>query len=196
MLQQRAELPVAPFHAIRISYQITQHVSDVTAFSRVNNATFACDAVGGGSLQPHQVVVVAAIEPPAPPAVRTAGEGLRYRDFLTVALMIKSDDLFPDNWIYIHDSKVQVGRVQNYRSWSPEMVPDPSIACVGLEYFCFENDNLWASSDADLIELAKGHAPEPAGAARGRELIVKPAVAYKLLIAMHMADKDRVGPIA
>ena len=80
---------------------------------------------------------------------------LRYRDFLTVALMIRSDDLFPDNWIYIHDSKVQVGRVQNFRSWSPEMVPDPAIACVGLEYFCFENDGLWSSSDADLIALAK-----------------------------------------
>ena len=89
------------------------------------------------------------------PATSFQANNLRYRDFLTVALMIKSDDLFPDNWIYIHDSKVQVGRVQNFRSWSPEMVPDPSIACVGLEYFCFENDNLWASSDADLIELAK-----------------------------------------
>jgi protoporphyrinogen oxidase len=89
------------------------------------------------------------------PQTSLQANNLRYRDFLTVALMIKSDDLFPDNWIYIHDSKVQVGRVQNFRSWSPEMVPDPSIACVGLEYFCFENDNLWASSDADLIELAK-----------------------------------------
>ncbi len=79
---------------------------------------------------------------------------LRYRDFLTVALMIKSPDLFPDNWIYIHDSKVKVGRVQNFRSWSPEMVPDADIACVGLEYFCFEGDGLWASSDADLIALA------------------------------------------
>lgn len=82
-------------------------------------------------------------------------DNLKYRDFLTVALMIKSDDLFPDNWIYIHDSQVQVGRVQNFRSWSPEMVPDSSIACVGLEYFCFENDGLWSSSDEDLIELAK-----------------------------------------
>ena len=82
-------------------------------------------------------------------------QDLKYRDFLTVAIMVKSEDLFPDNWIYIHDDRVQVGRVQNFRSWSPEMVPDPSIACVGLEYFCFENDNLWASSDADLIELAK-----------------------------------------
>ena len=62
---------------------------------------------------------------------------LKYRDFLTVALMIRSEDLFPDNWIYIHDSKVKVGRIQNFRSWSPEMVPDPDLACVGLEYFCF-----------------------------------------------------------
>ena len=79
---------------------------------------------------------------------------LKYRDFLTVALMIRSEDLFPDNWIYIHDSKVQVGRVQNFRSWSPEMVPDPSLACVGLEYFCFEGDGLWASSDDELVALA------------------------------------------
>ncbi|WP_298688190.1 NAD(P)/FAD-dependent oxidoreductase [uncultured Sphingomonas sp.] len=79
---------------------------------------------------------------------------LKYRDFLTVALMIRSEDLFPDNWIYIHDSKVKVGRIQNFRSWSPEMVPDPELACVGLEYFCFEGDGLWTSSDADLIALA------------------------------------------
>jgi protoporphyrinogen oxidase len=79
---------------------------------------------------------------------------LKYRDFLTVALMIRSDDLFPDNWIYIHDPRVQVGRVQNFRSWSPEMVPDPELACVGLEYFCFEGDGLWSSSDEDLVALA------------------------------------------
>ncbi len=80
---------------------------------------------------------------------------LKYRDFLTVALMIRSDDLFPDNWIYIHDSKVKVGRVQNFRSWSPEMVPDPAVACVGLEYFCFEGDGLWSMDDTELVELAK-----------------------------------------
>jgi protoporphyrinogen oxidase len=88
------------------------------------------------------------------PATTTNAMNLNYRDFLTVALMIKSDDLFPDNWIYIHDSKVKVGRVQNFRSWSPEMVPDPDIACVGLEYFCFEGDGLWSMSDDDLIALA------------------------------------------
>jgi protoporphyrinogen oxidase len=79
---------------------------------------------------------------------------LKYRDFLTVALMIKSEDLFPDNWIYIHDSKVKVGRVQNFRSWSPEMVPDADTACVGLEYFCFEGDGLWSLPDDELVALA------------------------------------------
>jgi protoporphyrinogen oxidase len=69
-------------------------------------------------------------------------------------LMIRADDLFPDNWIYVHDPAVKVGRIQNFRSWSPEMVPDANMACVGLEYFCFAGDGLWTSSDADLMALA------------------------------------------
>ncbi len=88
------------------------------------------------------------------PASIPAALDLHYRDFLTVALMIRSEDLFPDNWIYIHQDGVKVGRVQNFRSWSPEMVPDESIACVGLEYFCFEGDGLWNATDAELIALA------------------------------------------
>jgi protoporphyrinogen oxidase len=89
------------------------------------------------------------------PATTLEASRLKYRDFLTVALKIRADeDLFPDNWIYIHDSKVKVGRIQNFRSWSPEMVPDSGVACVGLEYFCFEGDDLWASSDDDLVALA------------------------------------------
>lgn len=84
-----------------------------------------------------------------------ASEALRYRDFLTVALMLKERDVFSDNWIYIHDPSVKVGRVQNYKSWSPEMVPDPSLTCYGLEYFCFEGDGLWSAKDEELIELAK-----------------------------------------
>jgi protoporphyrinogen oxidase len=79
---------------------------------------------------------------------------LRYRDFLTVALMVKKPDLFPDNWIYIHDPSVKVGRVQNFRSWSPEMVPE-GMSCLGLEYFCFEGDDLWDASDDKLVALAK-----------------------------------------
>jgi protoporphyrinogen oxidase len=84
-----------------------------------------------------------------------AALNLRYRDFLTVALMYRGDDIFPDNWIYVHDPAVKVGRIQNFRSWSPEMVPHDDVACVGLEYFCFEGDQLWSASDEKLIELAK-----------------------------------------
>ena len=91
---------------------------------------------------------------PLPSNQRFEANKLRYRDFLTVALMVKSEDLFPDNWIYIHDERVQVGRVQNFRSWSPEMVPDEDMACVGLEYFCFEGDGLWSSSDDALVAQA------------------------------------------
>jgi len=68
---------------------------------------------------------------------------------------LKERNKFADNWIYIHDPRVKVGRVQNFKSWSPEMVPDHSMACYGLEYFCFESDGLWESKDEDLIELAK-----------------------------------------
>ena len=92
---------------------------------------------------------------PLPETALRAKE-LSYRDFLTVALMVEGEDLFPDNWIYIHDDRVKVGRVQNFRSWSPDMVPDADMACVGLEYFCFEGDGLWSMADDDLVALAKG----------------------------------------
>jgi protoporphyrinogen oxidase len=90
---------------------------------------------------------------PAPISLLHA-RALRYRDFLTVALMVRKDVLFPDNWIYIHDPSVKVGRVQNFGSWSPEMVP-AGMGCLGLEYFCFEGDGLWNAADSDLIALAK-----------------------------------------
>jgi protoporphyrinogen oxidase len=98
--------------------------------------------------------LVEMVEPAAPPEVVAAARGLRYRDFLTVALVVDGEDLFPDNWIYIHEPSVRVGRIQNYRSWSPWMVPDPDKACVGLEYFCFAGDDLWTMSDDELVALA------------------------------------------
>jgi len=90
---------------------------------------------------------------PSPMSLMHA-RALRYRDFLTVAPMVGNPDLFPDNWIYIHDPSVKVGRVQNFRSWSPEMV-QAGMTCLGLEYFCFEGDGLWTAPDAELIALAK-----------------------------------------
>jgi protoporphyrinogen oxidase len=98
--------------------------------------------------------VVQMVHPAAPREVVDAASGLRYRDFLTVALVVDGEDLFPDNWIYIHEPRVRVGRIQNYRSWSPWMVPDDSKACVGLEYFCFAGDDLWRMDDDELVALA------------------------------------------
>jgi protoporphyrinogen oxidase len=99
---------------------------------------------------------VAGIVDPAPPqAVTSAARGLRYRDFLTVALTIEGEPPFPDNWVYVHDPSVRVGRIQNYRAWSPWMTPDPRRSCVGFEYFCFEGDDLWERPDVDLIALAR-----------------------------------------
>jgi len=94
-------------------------------------------------------------DPAAPRPVREAASGLRYRDFLTVALVVEGPSPFPDNWIYIHDAAVSVGRIQNYRAWSPWMTPDPRRSCVGLEYFCFEGDELWSRPDEDLVTLAR-----------------------------------------
>jgi protoporphyrinogen oxidase len=99
--------------------------------------------------------LICRMDPAAPPEVREAAKSLNYRDFITVALIIDKDHLFPDNWIYIHEPGVKVGRIQNFKNWSPDMLPDPSKTCLGLEYFCFEGDGLWALSDRELIELAK-----------------------------------------
>jgi protoporphyrinogen oxidase len=99
--------------------------------------------------------LVANVLPAFPATVAANAAALGYRDFLTVVLICKDEDAFSDNWIYIHDPKVKVGRVQNFKSWSPYMVPDPTMACYGLEYFCFEGDGLWTSSNADLIALGK-----------------------------------------
>jgi protoporphyrinogen oxidase len=93
-------------------------------------------------------------DPELPVDVRDAGRGLRYRDFLTVALVIDGADLFPDNWIYIHEPDVEVGRIQNFRSWSPWMVPNDHEASIGMEYFCFAGDELWSMEDEQLVELA------------------------------------------
>ena len=98
--------------------------------------------------------VVASLDPAPAPALREAGGSLKYRDFLTVALMVRDRDAFDDNWIYIQERDVKVGRIQNFKAWSPEMVPDPQTACYGLEYFCFEGDGLWSSKDEDLVALA------------------------------------------
>ena len=98
--------------------------------------------------------LVETVTPSAPADVLTAGRSLGYRDFLSVALVVPEADGFPDNWIYIHESAVKVGRIQNYGSWSPYMVKE-GRTCLGLEYFVFEGDELWNDTDENLIERGK-----------------------------------------
>lgn len=98
--------------------------------------------------------LVGNLKPAMPLAAVEAAKSLRYRDFLTVALIVRPDFNFPDNWIYIHDPDLRVGRIQNFANWSPEMVPDPTLVCYGMEYFCNSGDDLWERSNVELIALA------------------------------------------
>ncbi|MFP8879708.1 MAG: NAD(P)/FAD-dependent oxidoreductase, partial [Myxococcota bacterium] len=102
--------------------------------------------------------LVRALDPPAPPDVRAAAERLRYRDFLTVVLIVDQPDLFPDQWIYVHSPDVLVGRIQNFKNWSPEMVADPAKTALGLEYFLWDTDELWSFADEELVELGRREA--------------------------------------
>jgi protoporphyrinogen oxidase len=99
--------------------------------------------------------LAASMSPSAPVEVLGRARALRYRDFITVAVVIDQANVFPDNWIYIHDQDVKVGRIQNFKNWSAEMVSDPRFTVLGMEYFCAENDGMWSASDAQLIDRAK-----------------------------------------
>ncbi len=98
--------------------------------------------------------LINAFDPPPAAEVIEAADNLSYRDFLIVTLVRDHPDPFPDNWIYIHSPDVKVGRIQNFRAWSKEMLPDQNTASIGMEYFCQKNDGLWSMSDEDLRELA------------------------------------------
>jgi protoporphyrinogen oxidase len=130
-----------------------------------------------------------------PAAVRAAGDGLRYRDFLVVALVLDREELFPDNWIYIHTPGVKVGRIQNFNNWSAAMVPESGRTCLGLEYFCFEGDGMWTSGDDDLIALATrelqvlGLAP---GARVEDGTVVRMPKAYPIYDSEYRGHLDRV----
>jgi len=97
--------------------------------------------------------LIESIDPPAPNEVLRAANKLKYRDFFTVGLIINKAQMFPDNWIYIHSPEVRVGRIQNFKNWSPEMVPDSQTTSLGLEYFCFSTDDIWKKDNHELIEM-------------------------------------------
>lgn len=99
--------------------------------------------------------LVKQLEPMCSNTAIHAADSLNYRDFLVVNIIAEGPATFDDNWIYIHDPKVKVGRIQNLKSWSPDMVPNQSLESYGLEYFCFDHDELWEKSDEELIKLGK-----------------------------------------
>ncbi len=157
-----------------------RHDSDVTAIRRTGNSIESVvlntngrsEIIRGDHFITSMPVTefIRKLDPPAPANVREAASKLKYRDFLTVCVIVDKAELFPDNWIYIHDPSVQVGRIQNFKNWSPEMVPDQSKTSLGLEYFCNEGDQLWTMSDAELVELARTEL-QKIGLAQGADVI-------------------------
>ncbi len=139
---------------IRMNSPVTRLVVDGGAVTEV--------IAGGETLRPSHVIsslplrtTVGIASPEAPGEVRDAARGLRYREFLTVLLVIDVEEIFDDNWIYIHQPGVRVLRIQNFKSWSPSMVPEGETAVsIGMEYFCFEGDELWNTPDDDLVAMA------------------------------------------
>jgi protoporphyrinogen oxidase len=131
---------------------------------------------------------------PAPPAhVLNAARGLRYRDFLIVGLIVNRRHLFPDNWIYVHSPEVRVGRIQNFKNWSPEMVSDPDVSFIGLEYFVNRGDDMWSREDDELIRLGASEA-ETIGLFGAGE--VKAGVVVRMPKAYPVYDGDYAGHLA
>jgi protoporphyrinogen oxidase len=138
--------------------------SKVTRIEHADGRAFAVTAESNGVANRYECTdvissmpigaLLEAMDPPVPPEVTKAAESLRYRDFMTVALVVPEKYGFPDTWIYIHDPDVEVGRIQNFSSWSPYLVKD-GRTCLGLEFFVQEGDEMWTKSDADLVEQGK-----------------------------------------
>jgi protoporphyrinogen oxidase len=139
--------------------------------------------------------LVRALDPVAPAAVKSAADDLKYRDFVTVALIIGRERLFRDNWIYIHSPGVKVGRIQNFNNWSQALVPVAGKTCLGLEYFCFRGDGLWESPDCELIDLAKREL-EQLGLASSREVedgaVIRMPKAYPIYDSPYRRNLDVV----
>jgi protoporphyrinogen oxidase len=131
---------------VRICHEGGRAVSVVASNGGVET-TYACTDVI--SSMPFSQLL-ASMDPPPPANVLDAASKLTFRDFMTVALVVPQEYSFPDNWIYIHDPNVRVGRIQNFGSWSPYLIKE-GRTCLGLEYFVFEGDDEWNMSDDDLV---------------------------------------------
>lgn len=153
--RERVESRGIPVHLQRRCVSIRRDGDRVVAIgleSENETTEHAVDGVVSTIALPD---LVAALDPPAPDSVRDAARQLRFRNLCLVAVMTSEEVPFPDNWIYLHDPGTLAGRVQNFGAWSPDMVKR-GTTCLGVEYFCFPEDEIWRMSDADAVELAKG----------------------------------------
>ncbi len=94
------------------------------------------------------------LDPPPPKTVLEAAEALSFRAFIMVLLILDKKDIFSDQWIYVHDPRVRVGRIQNFKQWSPHMVPHSDKTSVGMEFFCDPGDDFFNRTDGELKRLA------------------------------------------
>lgn len=151
-IQQRGGTVVMDRRVTRCHYDTLNQQWMITLEDQKGNS-FSVSSTHLISSAPLRELAVDYLRMPSP--VVNAANALKYRDFLIVVLILKEKNQFSDNWIYIHDPSVDVARIQNFKSWSPDMVPDPDMCCYGMEYFCFERDGLWQLSDESLIQKAK-----------------------------------------
>jgi protoporphyrinogen oxidase len=152
--QERVEergIPVHLNHRVVSVNRSGNRIESVTVATNSHQTVYPVDSVVSTIALSE---LVKRMSPPPPPEVLEAANTLRYRDFCLVALMLDEKEPFPDNWIYIHDEGTRAGRVQNFGAWSEDMVRE-GTTCLGVEYFCFEGDEIWEMSDAEAVELAK-----------------------------------------
>jgi protoporphyrinogen oxidase len=176
----------------RIQHDSNQVLSITTRTRDGQERTYSADAFI--SSMPLRDCVLA-FKPPLDTEVCAAALRLQYRDFLTVALIVNRTGLFPDNWIYVHDPSVKLGRIQNFNNWSRDMVPDTTTTCLGLEYFCFAGDGLWNASDAELVKLGKAELGqlglvEPADVQEGN--VVRMEKAYPVYYSGYQDDIELI----
>ena len=150
VLERQHDIPVRLNHRVtRVAHE-DGRVTGVTVAANGESVEYPVDGVLS-SIALSDLVL--SLDPPAPPEVQEAARTLRYRELCLVALMTTQAEPFPDNWIYIHDPGTRAGRVQNFGAWSEDMVV-PGHTCLGVEYFCFEGDDIWEMSDSEAVALA------------------------------------------
>ena len=137
--------------------------------------------------------LIAKLQPAAPSIVRAAADALGYRDFITVNVVVDRAEVFPDQWIYVHDPGVKVGRIANFKNFSSAMVDDSGLTGLGMEYFCFEQDGMWSWSDADLLDMGRRELVA-LGICRADE--VKAGMVYRQPKAYPVYDGAYLGHVA